>query len=133
MARVLVVDDDLTVREVVASYLRAAGHDVVEAGDGEQALELVQRAPADGPVDLVVLGSLTLLAIPVLGRFGARSDNPTLLDRPYGWSWLALAVVTVALVALAGVIGSRRARAARPGASDEPAAGGDGGPGAGGR
>ena len=38
MARVLVVDDDLTVREVLASYLRAGSHDVVEAGDGEQAL-----------------------------------------------------------------------------------------------
>ncbi len=28
MARVLVVDDDTTVREVVVSYLRAGGHDV---------------------------------------------------------------------------------------------------------
>ena len=35
MARVLVVDDDLTVREVVVSYLRAAGHEVGEAADGE--------------------------------------------------------------------------------------------------
>ena len=31
VARVLVVDDDPTVREVVVSYLRAAGHEVVEA------------------------------------------------------------------------------------------------------
>ena len=38
MAEVLVVDDDLTVREVVVSYLRAGGHDVQEAGDGEGAL-----------------------------------------------------------------------------------------------
>ncbi len=51
MARVLVVDDDLTVREVVASYLRAAGHDVDEAGDGLAALEAMRRRPAD----LVVL------------------------------------------------------------------------------
>lgn len=49
MARILVVDDDTTVREVVVSYLRAAGHDVVEVGDGESAL-----AEA-GAVDLVVL------------------------------------------------------------------------------
>ena len=35
MARVLVVDDDPTVREVVVSYLRAAGHEVDEAADGE--------------------------------------------------------------------------------------------------
>ena len=38
MAAVLVVDDDPTVREVVVTYLRAAGHEVVEAADGEAAL-----------------------------------------------------------------------------------------------
>ncbi len=51
MARVLVVDDDTTVREVVVSYLRAAGHDVDEAGDGEAALVAMRAAAAD----LVVL------------------------------------------------------------------------------
>lgn len=51
MARILVVDDDTTVREVVVSYLRAAGHDVVEVGDGEAALAEAAR----GPLDLVVL------------------------------------------------------------------------------
>ena len=38
MARVLVVDDDHTVREVVVSYLRAHQHEVAEAADGETAL-----------------------------------------------------------------------------------------------
>ena len=51
MARILVVDDDTTVREVVVSYLRAGGHDVVEVGDGEAAL--VEAATGD--LDLVVL------------------------------------------------------------------------------
>ncbi|MCW2791982.1 MAG: response regulator transcription factor [Nocardioides sp.] len=51
MARVLVVDDDHTVREVVVSYLRAHEHEVVEAGDGESALRTMREAPAD----LVVL------------------------------------------------------------------------------
>jgi DNA-binding response OmpR family regulator len=51
VARVLVVDDDPTVREVVVSYLRAHRHDVAEAADGEQAL----RAHRDRPADLVVL------------------------------------------------------------------------------
>ena len=51
MSRVLVVDDDHTVREVVVSYLRAARHDVDEAVDGEQALTLLR----DRPADLVVL------------------------------------------------------------------------------
>ena len=46
MARVLVVDDDLTVREVVVTYLRAAGHDVGEAADGEGALADAARPAA---------------------------------------------------------------------------------------
>jgi DNA-binding response OmpR family regulator len=51
VARVLVVDDDPTVREVVVSYLRAHRHEVDEAADGETAL----RAHRAHPADLVVL------------------------------------------------------------------------------
>ena len=51
MPRMLVVEDDVTVREVVVSYLRAAGHEVTEAADGQTALELMEERPAD----LVVL------------------------------------------------------------------------------
>lgn len=47
------------------------------------------RAPAAAA--LVVLGSVTLMAVPVLGRFGARPDNPTLLDRPYLAGWFVFA------------------------------------------
>lgn len=39
----------------------------------------------------VVLGTVTLMAVPVLGRFGSRPDNPTLLDRPYVAGWLVFA------------------------------------------
>ena len=51
MSRVLVVDDDLTVREVVVSYLRAHGHEVKECGDGAEALAHLTGTPPD----LVVL------------------------------------------------------------------------------
>jgi hypothetical protein len=47
------------------------------------------RSPAAAAT--VVLGSVTLMAVPVLGRFGARPDNPTLLDRPYLAGWLLFA------------------------------------------
>jgi hypothetical protein len=64
------------------------------------------RAPM--AVGLVVWGSLTIMAIPVLGRFGALADNPTLLDRPYLASWaIGTALVAVA-VALTGVVRARR-------------------------
>ncbi len=63
------------------------------------------RAPA--AVAGIVLGSLTLVAVPVLGRFGARSDNPSLLDRPYVAAWLVLAGLTLIGVVLAGVVRAR--------------------------
>jgi DNA-binding response OmpR family regulator len=44
---VMVVDDDLTVREVVVTYLRAAGYDVGEAADGESALAELRAERAD--------------------------------------------------------------------------------------
>jgi DNA-binding response OmpR family regulator len=47
MAEVLVVDDDQTVREVVVSYLKAAGHSVAEAADGASALDALKEQPAD--------------------------------------------------------------------------------------
>lgn len=53
MGRVLVVDDDHTVREVLVSYLRAHQHDVLEAADGEAALKLLSERSGD--IDLVVL------------------------------------------------------------------------------
>jgi DNA-binding response OmpR family regulator len=45
--RVLVVDDDETVRDVVRRYLERDGHEVVVAGDGESALQLVARQVPD--------------------------------------------------------------------------------------
>ena len=48
---------------------------------------------------LVVVGPLTLVAVPVLGRFGARADNPTLLDRPYWAGYLGIVAVALAVTA----------------------------------
>lgn len=75
-------------------------------------LPLPWRAPA--AVGLIVLAPVTLLAIPVLGRFGARDDNLTLLDRNYWIGWVVLAVVTVAVCLLAGRRRQRVDRLATP-------------------
>jgi hypothetical protein len=64
------------------------------------------RAPA--AVGLVIWGSVTLLAVPVLGRFGEREDNATLLDRPYLISWCFGGVVTVMAVAVVAAWRQRR-------------------------
>jgi len=70
--RVLVVDDQLTVRELQRTILAAAGYEVLTACDGREALELLQRGDR---VDLVI----TDIEMPVLDGFGllaALRDDP---------------------------------------------------------
>jgi DNA-binding response OmpR family regulator len=77
MARVLVVDDDHTVREVVVSYLRAGRHDVDEAADGETALESMRARPADLVVlDLMLPG---IDGLEVCRRLRETSDVPVVM------------------------------------------------------
>ena len=50
--RILVVDDEESIRHLVASYLRADGFVVEELGDGEAALDRVRRAD---DLDVIIL------------------------------------------------------------------------------
>ncbi len=77
MTRVLVVDDDPTVREVVVSYLRAEGYDVSEAADGESGLTMFER---DHP-DLIVLDIMLpgVDGLEVCRRVRAASDVPIIM------------------------------------------------------
>ncbi len=74
--RVLVVDDDPHIREVVCFALRKAGFATMEAADGEAALECARR---DAP-DLLVLDILMpeLDGIAVCRALRQRSDVPIL-------------------------------------------------------
>jgi DNA-binding response OmpR family regulator len=47
MARILLVDDEATVRRIMQLGLSKAGHDVTTADNGESALDLVRRAEPD--------------------------------------------------------------------------------------
>jgi DNA-binding response OmpR family regulator len=77
MPNVLVVDDDHTVREVVVSYLRAGGHQVLEAGDGESALATMRDARADLVVlDLMLPG---IDGLEVARRLRENSDVPIIM------------------------------------------------------
>ncbi|CAM3570182.1 response regulator transcription factor [Nocardioides zeicaulis] len=77
MARILVVDDDATVREVVVDYLRAAGHDVREAVDGAGALDEMAAHPSD----LVVLDVMMpgIDGLEVCRRLRQASEVPVVL------------------------------------------------------
>jgi len=76
---------------------------------GSRLLPLPWRAPS--AVALVVWGTLTVAAVPVLTRAGERADNATLLDRAYLPTWLAISAIVVLLVVVAGFLRSRRPRA----------------------
>lgn len=91
---------------IVAHDALIAGAVILVSLLGRRALPRSAQAPA--VVALVMWGAITLAVIPMLGRFGARSDNPTLLDRPYLASWLALSAATVVVVALVSVWRARR-------------------------
>ncbi|HOI09185.1 MAG TPA: sigma-54 dependent transcriptional regulator [Myxococcota bacterium] len=52
MARILVVEDDHSLREVLAMFLAKSGHEVQVASDGEEAL--LKLEPGDGELDLVL-------------------------------------------------------------------------------
>jgi DNA-binding response OmpR family regulator len=77
VARVLVVDDDPTEREVVVSYLKAAHHEVLEAVDGESVAAIVRESP----VDLVVLDLMLpgIDGLEVCRRLRATSDVPVIM------------------------------------------------------
>jgi hypothetical protein len=63
-----------------------------------------------GPVAVVglLVGTVTLAVVPTLARFGAKPDDPFLLNRAYGAWWLVLTLLAV----LGGAVGAWRARRA---------------------
>jgi CheY-like chemotaxis protein len=75
---VLVVEDDLDVREALVVFLQGEGYDVVEAGHGEEAL---QRLRGDGRVGLILLD----LMMPVMNGWefrAAQTKDPRLASIP---------------------------------------------------
>jgi DNA-binding response OmpR family regulator len=77
MARVLVVDDEPIVRDVVARYLERDGHTIVQAEDGEVARSVLEREqPALVVLDLMLpkVDGLTLMR-----WIRARSDVPVIM------------------------------------------------------
>lgn len=76
MAKILVVDDDAHIRDVVRFALEKAGHAIVEAADGEAALARY----ADAAADLIVLDILMpeVDGLEVCRRLRQSDDVPIL-------------------------------------------------------
>jgi DNA-binding response OmpR family regulator len=76
-ARVLVVDDDPTVRDVVARYLGGAGHRVDEAADGPSGLAAaVRNAPDAVVLDLMLPG---MSGLEVCRALRSRDGGPAIV------------------------------------------------------
>ncbi len=77
MTTVLVVDDEQIVREVVVSYLRRAGYETLEAGDGDAARRMIEADPPTLVVlDLMLPGTDGL---ELCRWIRARSDLPVIM------------------------------------------------------
>jgi signal transduction histidine kinase len=90
--RLLLVDDEPLVREVLAAQLRDEGYDVIEAADGAQALDGFAGGP---PIDLLI----TDLTMPGMDGITLireiqqrRSDMPAILLTGFAGDGAALAV-----------------------------------------
>ena len=112
---ILVVDDDVLVREATVWMLADAGHTVHEASDGVVALEFLMT---HGPVDLLIadinmprMDGMSLVrqvrlqwpALPVLVVSG-RPQPPgtqTFVPKPFGWDTLLRSVSRVVEAAAA--------------------------------
>jgi CheY-like chemotaxis protein len=89
---ILVVDDDAQIREAMASFLNDEGFEVVQAGDGFEALDVI--ADSDRPPTLILLD----LMMPIL-------DGWTFCKIRQGIK--ALMEIPVIAVSAASMVGSR--------------------------
>ena len=77
MARVLVVDDEPIVRDVVGRYLRRDGHTIVQAADGEAAKLLLEKeTPALIVLDVMLPG---LDGLALMRWIRGRTDVPVIM------------------------------------------------------
>ena len=80
MARILVADDDVDIRELVEFKLSTLGHDVVAVADGAAAIEACQASRPDLAVlDVMMPGVSGLDAIRAIRADPALADLPVIL------------------------------------------------------
>lgn len=77
MAALLIVEDDRKTNEALCEYLRAAGHEIIPAYDGDEALQIFGR----GDIDLVVLDIMLpkVSGLSVLHEIRQKSSVPILM------------------------------------------------------
>jgi two-component system chemotaxis response regulator CheY len=90
MATILLIDDDERLRALIARSLKAGGHDLVEAGDGQRGVKLAKKSLPDLVITDISMPdqdgiqtirelrelSLTLPIIVISGEQGVGSYRP---------------------------------------------------------
>ncbi len=80
MARILVADDDVDIRELVEFKLTTLGHDITTVGDGAAALEACRISRPDLAIlDIMMPGMSGLDAMRALRDDSSLSDLPVIL------------------------------------------------------
>jgi len=80
VARILVADDDVDIRELVEFKLSTLGHDVVAVGDGAAAIDACRAERPDLAVlDVMMPGVSGLDAIRAIRADAALADLPVIL------------------------------------------------------
>lgn len=82
MANILVIEDDIIIRTSICEFLREHDYDVVEASDGEQALELLPGGHFDLVITDFVLPKLHGLTL-VYQIHAQRPDLPVIVLSGY--------------------------------------------------
>ena len=80
MARILVADDDVDIRELIEFKLSTLGHDIVAVSDGAAAVDVCRDAKPDLAVlDVMMPGMSGLDAVRVIRSDEAMADIPVIL------------------------------------------------------
>lgn len=55
MAKILIIDDEESVRATLRQWLEGNGHEIVEAADGEEGVDLFNELFSQDPIELVIV------------------------------------------------------------------------------
>ncbi len=79
MATILIVEDDASIRRVCMMWLARKGHTVLEAADGQAAMELLQAQDVDLLVSDVEMPRLTGTDLVAWWRVEKKSSRPVIM------------------------------------------------------
>lgn len=92
MAKILIIDDEKALRQAMMQILKDEGYEVIEAGDGEQGLKLIQKDGADRPklvfLDLKMPKTQGITVLKNLGK--TLFELPVIVMTAYGTSRTAI-------------------------------------------